>query len=174
MSSWVKWLVFRAQVRAAVGEDGCPREWQDSKQFPQASLQQQYGREAGPGGQTWGCGDQGTLRQWPQLWQSVNNVFTGRGHLSSDVHSSLGGVSRENQGIRTRVWEVSFSVRGLFVVTFGDLEPFLSHIIETIQLWHQALRLSLSSKQRHMPQNCANRRETFLYCLLSDDIIMLN
>ena len=66
--------------------------------------------------------------------QRVNNVFTGRRYLSSDIYSSLGGVSRENSGIRTRVGEVSFSVRGLFVVTLGDLEPFLSHIIETTQL----------------------------------------
>ena len=35
--------------------------------------------------------------------QRVNNVFTGRGDLSSDIYSSLGGVSRENSGIRTRV-----------------------------------------------------------------------
>lgn len=35
--------------------------------------------------------------------QRVNLVFTGRGYLSSDIYSSLGGVSRENSGIRTRV-----------------------------------------------------------------------
>ena len=58
--------------------------------------------------------------------QRVNLVFTGRGYLSSDVYSSLGGVSRENSGIRICVREVSFSVRGLFVVTSGHLELFLT------------------------------------------------